>query len=166
MQNNEFPQENKFFEEELKSPITANDRNQNTQIDIKYLQKSSSTNELRKKPKINKIEYEEWYEILRNLHISFEDLQKFSKNKALSKLMDAIEMLNNLLVDKNIQIRMVEMENENLNNKNSELNNENIKLMSCKNELMTKINNLKLKISVLDNNMRQFDKNESSSLVN
>ena len=158
MNNNEFPQENKHFEEELKSPITAYNRSTNNQIEIKQLQKSSSTNELRKKPKSNKIEFEEWYDILRNLQISFEDLQKFAKNKSLTKIMDAIEMLNNLLADKNIQIRMIEIENGNLNNKNSDLNNENIKLMSTNNELMIKINNLKLKIRLLDNNIQHNDK--------
>lgn len=46
----------------------------------------------------------------------------------LSRVIEAIEMLNRLLCDKNLQVRLLSHENESLNQKNFQLNKENINL--------------------------------------
>ena len=111
------------------------------------------------------MQYQEWYEILQSVQISKDDLLKLKKYSLMNKVFEAIEMLNNIVLDKNIQIKIFEIENEDLNRKNSQLNNENIKFITKNNEQINKINNLKLKISLLDSARRKFDKNENSSMV-
>jgi hypothetical protein len=71
---------------------------------------------------------EEWLEILKYSGLTPEELDRLSKNKAFARLIEAIEMLSKLLIDKNLCIRLLEQENENLNLKNNNLNKENITL--------------------------------------
>ena len=90
-------------------------------------------------------ESEEWLEILHMINITSEEMDRFHRNKMLTKIMDAIEILNKLLVDKNLQIRLLEGENLNLNKKNADLNNENIKLIKKNDEFTTLFHKSKLK---------------------
>jgi hypothetical protein len=76
----------------------------------------------------NNSQSEEWIEILRHSGLTPEEMERLSKNKMLSRIIEAIEMLNRLLCDKNLQIRLLSQENENLNQKNFQLNKENISL--------------------------------------
>jgi hypothetical protein len=78
---------------------------------------------------------EEWIEILRHSGLTPEELDRMGKNKMMSRIIEAIEMLNRLLIDKNLQIRLLEQENENLNTKNFSLNKENISLFQQNIEL-------------------------------
>lgn len=71
---------------------------------------------------------EEWIEILRHSGLTLEEMERLSKNKMLSRVIEAIEMLNRLLCDKNLQVRLLSHENESLNQKNFQLNKENINL--------------------------------------
>jgi len=57
---------------------------------------------------------------------SLEEFDIFLNNKSLGKLIEALELLNRLLNDKNLQIKIFQDENENLNKKNYNLNKENI----------------------------------------
>ncbi len=71
---------------------------------------------------------EEWHEILRLSGVTSEELDRLAKNKTMARIVEAIEMMNRLLCDKNLQINLIEQENENLNKKNITLNKENIAL--------------------------------------
>lgn len=67
--------------------------------------------------------------------LTLEEFDSFLNNKSLGKLIEALELLNRLLNDKNLQIKILEDENENLNKKNYELNKENIFLFQQNIEL-------------------------------
>jgi hypothetical protein len=71
---------------------------------------------------------DEWIEILRHSGLTPEELDRLAKNKLYSKIIEAIEMLSRLLVDKNMQIRLLEKENEKLNLKNESLYKANVAL--------------------------------------
>jgi hypothetical protein len=75
--------------------------------------------------KMNFIESEEWNEIMKYSGLTQEDLNRLAKNKSYAKYVEAFEMLNRLLCDKSHQIRLLQTENENLNEKNTVLNKEN-----------------------------------------
>ena len=97
-------------------------------------------------------ESEEWLEILHMINITAEEMDRFQPNKILTKIMDAIQILNKLLVDKHLQMRLLEGENLKLNKKNSDLNNENIKLIKKCDELTNQLNKAKEDISNKKNN--------------
>lgn len=152
-----------YDDDPIQYTISQNDRRY--LYDFKEQLSKTVINENIKKTKSSKFENEEWNDIIRSAQISKEDLQKMLKNSSLSKLFDAIEMLNKVNLEKSLQIKLLETENEDLNSKNSQLNNENIKLLSKCNEQIDKINNLKHKISLLGNSMRAFEKDENISMV-
>ena len=111
---------------------------------IKNITSGVSTNNTVKKSENTNSQSEEWIEILRHSGLTPEEMDRLSKNKMLSKIIEAIEMLNRLLCDKNLQIRLLEQENENLNQKNFSLNRENISLFQKSLEIkkeMTKHSN-------------------------
>lgn len=85
-------------------------------------------------------ETEEWLEILRMADITSEEMDRLAKNKKISKIIEAIELLNKLLVDKNLQIRQIDDENGKLNCKNYELNSENIRLINKCEDLISRMN--------------------------
>lgn len=93
---------------------------------------------------INLNKNDEWIEILRLSGLTPEELDRMARNKMLARIMDAIEMMNRLLCDKNLQIRLLEQENENLNQKNYSLNKDNIQLfhqcVDLKKELQKYVN--------------------------
>jgi hypothetical protein len=95
-------------------------------------------------PVKNPTSNEEWIEILKLSGLTPEELDRMGKNKMMFRIIEAIEMLNRLLCDKNLQIRLLEQENDNLNQKNISLNKENISLfkqsMDLKRELQNFIN--------------------------
>ena len=95
-------------------------------------------NEDPSKVKFHTFESEEWLEILKMVNITPEEIDRFAKNKMLSKIIEAIEVLNKLLLDKNLQIRLLEKENELLNGKNAELNKENMRLIKKVEEVNNK----------------------------
>ena len=113
---------------------------------MKSLIKSSS--------KANKLsdECEEWLDIMKNVNLHPDEFEKFSRNKMLSKLIEAIEMLNRLIMDKNLQIRVFDTENESLNLKNRDLNNENMSLIANNAELFSSYNNMKIKLNTIEGN--------------
>ena len=131
---------------------------ENGREDINYDNHSENTNyeknntqnnrryDFRRKDKSNdKLEDEDWMEIMRSVNLRSDEYEKFLKNKSLTKLFDVIEMLKRLLDDKNLQINILEKENQYLNEKNRDLNNENISLIAKNNEFLTNFNNLKTK---------------------
>jgi len=67
--------------------------------------------------------------------LSLDEFDSFLNDKSLYKLIEALELLNRLLNDKNLQIKILQDENEYLNNKNYNLNKENIFLFQQNIEL-------------------------------
>ena len=72
---------------------------------------------------------EEFKEVLRQAGLSFETYILLSSNKLYSKLTDTIELMFKLVTDKNMTIKILEIENENLNEKNIQLNEENMLIL-------------------------------------
>ena len=102
---------------------------------------------------------EEFKEVLRQAGISIEAYILLSSNKLYSKLTDAIELMFKLVVDKNMTIKILETENENLNKKNSELNEENMSILSKINNDSMINNTSKITINNLNiNSLRAYKK--------
>lgn len=85
--------------------------------------------------------------------LTLEEFDCFLNNKGLSKLIEALELLNRLLNDKNLQIKILEDENEYLNSKNFNLNKENIFLFQQNIELKKHLE-------------KYFEKNKASNSAN
>ena len=102
---------------------------------------------------INKInrkqfEHEDFIELLKNVGLTLEKFENMSKLKSFSKFTEIIEMLLNLIKDKERHIRILIKENEYLNGNNFKLNEENI-LLTDKiklNESMIKNNQIRRNI--------------------
>jgi hypothetical protein len=74
-------------------------------------------------------ELEEWWlEALKLSNMDINDFKKLKSNKAFAKIVDLIENLNNVVLDKNFQISLIEKENGMLNEKIETVNKENINL--------------------------------------
>ncbi len=82
---------------------------------------------------------EEWVDILKNINIKADELEKMNKNSIFIKLIDGLELFNRVVIDKNMHIRILNTENENLNKKNISLIEENISLSQMLMEI--KLNN-------------------------
>ena len=113
------------------------------------------------------INNEEFKEVLKQAGLSFETYMLLSSNKIYSKLTDTIELMFRLIIDKNMTIKILEIENENLNEKNAELNEENISILSKKNNESMINNTSKITINNLNiNSLRAYKnflkKNEST----
>ena len=70
----------------------------------------------------------EWFDTLKHCNMSQEEYVNYCKNKKTQKLTDVIEYLYKYLIDKNLQIKLMDEENEHLNIENLRLNKENIEL--------------------------------------
>ena len=82
---------------------------------------------------------EGWEETLKYCNMTQEEFSKYYKMKSNSKLASAVEYLYTILIDKNIQIKLLTQENEALNEENIRLNKVNIELESSIN-----FNNIKI----------------------
>ena len=71
---------------------------------------------------------EEWAETLKQCGMTQEEFLKYCGNKFTNKLTNAIEYMYKILVDKNIQIKLITKENETLNEENIRLNKINIQM--------------------------------------
>jgi hypothetical protein len=70
----------------------------------------------------------EWYETLKHCNMTQDEYVKYCNNKITCKLTDVIEYLYKLLLDKNIQIKLLMEENEELTTENLKLNKINLHL--------------------------------------
>ena len=71
---------------------------------------------------------EEWAETLKQCGMTQEEFLKFCGMKITNKLTNALEYMYKILVDKNIQIKLLTKENETLNEENIRLNKINIQM--------------------------------------
>lgn len=115
-----------------------NKENNNTSIIYKNEKYDEKSNEINKE----KSETKEWLDILKSIDLSPNELERFSKNTDISKIIDGIELLNRVVMEKNMHIRLLVKENDDLNVKNTSLNNENISLSKTIFELKTQVKNL------------------------
>ena len=122
--------------------------------------KSIEENEFSKNSfETNGVNNEEFKEVLKQAGISTEAYILLSSNKLYSKLTDAIELMFKLVIDKNMTIKILEVENENLNKKNSELNEENMSILSKINNDSMINNTSKITINNLNiNSLRSYKK--------
>jgi len=159
--------DNNLEEDIIRSPNTNYEKcvctSQNTK---RLLRLTNTNNEFLKKNNMRNtlFETEEWIEIMRSVNMHPDEFEKFQRNKLLSKLIDAIEMLNRLLIDKNMQINVLEKENESLNEKNIELNNDNMNLIAKNAELISGLNNLKLKFTNIESKKDKLMNNDHNKV--
>ena len=112
------------------------------------------------KKKINKKDFdltEEWNETLKHCNITQNQYIAFCNRKELSQLTDVIEYLYKLIIDKNIQIKLISEENDCLNLDNLKLNKTLLEL------------NEKVKVLESNNNVSRNTKgntNDNSTFVN
>ena len=112
------------------------------------------------KQKINKNDFdlaEEWNETLKHCNITQNQYIAFCNRKELSQLTDVIEYLYKLIIDKNIQIKLISGENDCLNLDNLKLNKTLLEL------------NEKVKVLESNNNVSRNTKgntNDNSTFVN
>lgn len=125
-------------------------------IDINKIQMDPQDNHIKilsakksSKPAEKKISYEtnEFLDVLRNVGLSPDELDKLAKNKMYTRIIEAIEMMNKIILDKNLQLRVLLEENESLNVKNTQLNNDNIFFGK-------QIDQLKKDITLLNNKLK------------
>ena len=75
-------------------------------------------------------ETDEWFAVLNYLNLTNKDIETNShSNKFISKLLDAIELLNRILIKRNNRINELEKELEKLKEKNKDLSKDNISLL-------------------------------------
>ena len=92
-------------------------------------------------------EHEDFLEILKNVGLSLDKYEKLSKIKTFNKFAEIIEMLLNLVKEKEHTMNIIKKENMNINSNNFKLNQENIKLNN-------QIRKLK---SIIKNNINTFN---------
>jgi hypothetical protein len=136
-----------------KLPLQSSEKSNksNRSIDEDEFSKNSSFN--------NSFNNEEFKEILKQAGLSVEAYLLLSSNKMNTKLIDIIELMFKLISEKNMTIRILEIENENLNEKNVQLNEENISILSKKNNESMANNTSKITINNLNINSLNAYKN-------
>jgi len=107
-----------------KIPLNKILKNDDKPEDIKVI--PANVQSPAKKEKNKAYETYEFLDVLKNVGLTPDDLEKLSKNKQISKLIEVIENLNRIILDKNLQSKILIEENENLNEKNTQLNNDNM----------------------------------------
>jgi hypothetical protein len=88
-------------------------------------------------------ETKEWQEILKIVSLTQDDVNRLMKNKVVSKLINAFEILSKLFTEKNIQIKALETDMESFKGKVSELTSENLLLTKNCNQLLQQSTELK-----------------------
>lgn len=88
-------------------------------------------------------ETREWEEVLRIVNLTQDEVNRLVKNKVVSKLMNAFEILSKLLNEKDIQIKNLLKDIEESNKQRNDLTNDNLKLVKSLNQLIQESTNLK-----------------------
>ena len=99
-------------------------------------------------------EHEEFIEIIKSVGLTLEKYEQLTKVKYFSEITEIIEMLLNLIKEKENVINILQRENDNLNANNFKLNKDNMFLFSQN-------LNLKKELSVLNDNISNFQNNKN-----
>ncbi len=122
-----YKQEIENLKDKLREKNVNNMQNFSTKIIDEIIQKQTKKN----------WETDEWFAVLNYLNINNNDITNNThNNKFMCKLLDAIELLNRILIKRNNKIIELEKEIEKLKEKNKDLSSENINLL--KNVFMLK----------------------------
>ena len=99
-------------------------------------------------------EHEEFIEIIKSVGLTLEKYEQLTKVKYYSEITEIIEMLLNLIKEKENVINILQRENDNLNANNFKLNKDNMFLFSQN-------INLKKELSVLNDNISNIQNNKN-----
>ena len=99
-------------------------------------------------------EHEEFIEIIKSVGLTLEKYEQLTKVKYFSEITEIIEMLLNLIKEKENVINILQRENDNLNANNFKLNKDNMFLFSQN-------INLKKELSVLNDNISNIQNNKN-----
>ena len=100
-------------------------------------------------------ETDEWFAVLNYLNINNKDIENNTHgNKFMSKILDAIELLNRILIKRNNRINELEKELEKIKENNKDLSNENLNLIKS----VFKLENLNGKYGNIKN--KKYDASE------
>ena len=100
-------------------------------------------------------ETDEWFAVLNYLNINNKDIENNTHgNKFMSKILDAIELLNRILIKRNNRINELEKELEKIKENNKDLSNENLNLIKS----VFKLENLNGKYGDIKN--KKYDASE------
>ena len=150
-----------------KSLSYINNRSQDLKI-MKEIEVYENVNKTVKEISRNDFDLtEEWAETLKQCGMTQEEFLKYCGNKFTNKLTNAIEYMYKILVDKNIQIKLITKENETLNEENIRLNKINIQMENMvyyyeKNKSYNKNNNKynDLFENIIDDNINRNKNNK------
>ena len=151
-----------------KSLSYINNRSQDLKKIMKEIEVYENVNKTVKEISRNDFDLtEEWAETLKQCGMTQEEFLKYCGNKFTNKLTNAIEYMYKILVDKNIQIKLITKENETLNEENIRLNKINIQMENMvyyyeKNKLYNKNNNKynDLFENIIDDNINRNKNNK------
>ena len=105
-------------------------------------------------------EHEEFIEIIKSVGLTLEKYEKLTKVKHFSEMSEIIEMLLNLIKEKENTINILQRENDNLNANNFKLNKENMFLFSQNINLKKELNDKNNKNSLIQlNNLNKININ-------
>ena len=106
----------------------------------------------------------EWQDILRYVNISPVELERLAKNDNLDKIIEAVELMNKLLLDKNCEIKHLKRSVDELLNENAYLNAENVELskmiQTAKENLKVLEENKRLEIEELTKRIKDLERKE------
>ena len=106
-------------------------------------------------------ETDEWFAVLNYLNINNKDIENNTHgNKFMSKILDAIELLNRILIKRNNRINELEKELEKIKESNKDLSNENLNLIKS----VFKLENLNGKYGDIKN--KKYDASEQYIITN
>ena len=157
VQNNDFNQKNTRNKTKTRSSsyiMTYNNMNLKQNKIMKEIEVYENVNKTVKEITDNDFDLAgEWAETLKHCDMTQEEFLRFCGMKITSKLTNAIEYLYKILIDKNIQIKLLSQENETLNEENIRLNKINIEMESIIGDYQKNNNNMKINniINIKDN---------------
>ncbi len=115
-----YKQEIENLKDKIRDKNLSNMNNFTTKIIDEIIQKQTKKN----------WETDEWFAVLNYLNITNKDIENNTHgNKFMSKILDAIELLNRILIKRNNRINELEKELEKIKENNKDLKNENLTLI-------------------------------------
>jgi regulator of replication initiation timing len=107
---------------------------------------------------------EEWYETLKFCNMTQEEYIKYCSNKQFTQLTDVIEYLYKLILDKNIQIRLLTEENDSLNLENLNISKRLLELSETIEKMMNNKHDVKARNHKFQTNNSTFVNVDGSAI--